>query len=121
MCTIERILLDRKMNVADLARRSGVSYSTVHAIVRGDRSFSKLNIQDSISIAKALHVPVEELLDDGSTTIDREVTLSELHAIKLFRLLDKTGQEKAIAYLEDLDATGKYRVNSNSKSREENG
>lgn len=107
-------LLDKcDLSVAELSRRSGVTATTLYNVLSGQRLLSRVNVSDTIAIASALGVTVEELLSGEEVTLDRELSFGELNLITRYRRLNEVGRQKVVDYVSDLEATELYKEPSN--------
>lgn len=62
---VKEIRLKRNYSQNELSNRSGVSQSTISSLERGEKSPSESTL---VLLAKALRVPVSELLEDNKKT-----------------------------------------------------
>lgn len=88
---------------SDIARAVGVTPAAVAKWLSGDSNIGPDNIKP---VCDFLGVPIHALLGEESTYT--EVSGQGRKALALLSELGEEGQSKALAYLEDLVATGKY-------------
>lgn len=97
------------LNAETLARKIGVSPSTIYRYENGD--IEKIDSAKLIPIADALLTSPSSLMgwEDGEKEPPRqETTPSEAALLAAFRALDGEGQMRIISYAEDLVASGRY-------------
>jgi len=97
------------LNAEALARKIGVSPSTIYRYENGD--IEKIDSAKLIPIADALLTSPSTLMgwEDGEKEPPRhETTPSEAALLDAFRRLDAEGQDKVVSYAEDLVASGRY-------------
>ena len=109
----ERLILlleAQHMRPSRLAREAGVGTSTIDDILKGKINEKNIGVTKALNIANALGVTVEYLygLEAGPESSTEVENLDEARLLGYFRSLNATGQAKAIDYLADLIATGKY-------------
>ncbi len=105
-----QLLNDRNMRPAQLAQAAGISTSTVDDIVKGKANELNIGVDKMLRIANVLGVSVEYLYGrDEPQGFFQPPDRDEVRLLDLFRLLNAEGKEKAVAYLEDLVDTGKYK------------
>lgn len=86
----------RKMNAADLARATGLSTAAISDYLNGKK---EPRTRQSISIAKALNISLDELWEtEFSVNNDYQIQASEYQLIAQYRGLDDAGKE-TISYL----------------------
>ena len=56
---LKKLMIERKMTAADIARKTGMTQATLSRYINGKRT---PNINSVIKIAKALNVPIELLM-----------------------------------------------------------
>ena len=56
---LKKLMIERKMTAADIARKTGMTQATLSRYINGKRI---PNINSVIKIAKALNVPIELLM-----------------------------------------------------------
>ena len=56
---LKKLMIEREMNAADIARKTGMTQATLSRYINGKRI---PNINSVIKIAKALNVPIELLM-----------------------------------------------------------
>lgn len=60
---LEKLMQEKGLNMYELAKLSGVSYSTVHKYTCNTRNFEKMPLSTAWRFAKALGITIEELYD----------------------------------------------------------
>lgn len=111
--TLSEILKEKGSNANDLAERVGVSPSTIYSITKRDNM--KVDITLLARICKVLNVEMQRFYDDyfAENPLPPSALLPATDKIDgLFLKLNDVGQEKVIAYAEDLLFNPAYRKES---------
>ena len=116
-------LSEKKLSQADLCRLTGLASSMISHYCNGQRIPS---VPTAIKIAEALDTTIEELALFKSEKEESELIVAqgggtysgeplpnglrrfERSVLTKFRMLNKDGQVKVLAYVDDLLSTGKY-------------
>ena len=104
------LLESQHMRPSHLAREAGVGTSTIDDILKGKINEKNIGVTKALSIASVLGVSVEYLygLEEGPASSIEVENLDEARLLGYFRTLNDIGKAKAVDYLADLIATGKY-------------
>lgn len=83
---VKELRTKRRLSQIELSNRSGVSQSTISSLERGEKSPSEATL---ILLAKALRVPVSELLEDNKKSAANEGGIKQEIANLLLVLSDE--------------------------------
>lgn len=104
---LRKLMGERKMSAAELARATGLSEAAVSGYLNGKK---EPRSAQSISIARALGVTLDELWQTGfQVKMDGNkvtVTAKERELLERVRLLNDDGMVKAEVYIDDLINSG---------------
>lgn len=101
---VVKLLKDKKRTKAELAKAAQIPYTTLDSMLKRDSDATRL--RTIYKIADYLDVPVEELVFDDYSNINKKTELSEaeLLVIENFRQADERGKE-IISALAGLEAS----------------
>ena len=88
--TIKRILSEQNLSEPKLARKIGVSYQTLHDIIKRDNM--NINLELLLRICEALEVPIEVFCGSGTSGA---LSAGEWELLGKLRALDDYGRETA--------------------------
>ena len=100
--TLVKLMKERGMSGADLARATGLSAAAVSDYMRGKK---EPRGKQSAVLARALHVSMDTLWETG---LGQETDPEERAVLGKLRALDAQGRAKVDAYQDDLLASGLY-------------
>ena len=104
---LRKLLNERQMSAAELARRTGLSEAAISGYLNGKK---EPRGAQSISIAKALGISLDELWQTGySIEVEGNkvtVTVKERELLESLRRLNDDGMQKAAVYITDLLNSG---------------
>lgn len=91
--TIKCLLEERGMSIRQFAMMAGVPYTTMYDVAHGKRSVGNLTVSTARSIADALGMSIEQLLNDEPPTL----TANEAELLAIFRSLPPYAQRMLLA------------------------
>lgn len=108
--TLKRILEEKKMTPMDLSKLTDIPVQTIYSLIKRDND--KVGLKNLVKICNTLDVSIEEFYMDyiNSKSVESMTVFSESEkeVIRNLRNLTEQGQRKVIAYINDLQNTGKY-------------
>lgn len=112
----ELLLRTKKIKVSDVSKATGISTSTFTDWKKGRYTPKADKLK---AIANFFGVSIDYFIDENSSSASFILSQIEQSLILLFRQLNNEGQEKALSYMDDLVASGRYIKNCSNGFLEE--
>ena len=118
--TLSDILDEVGSNPNDLSERTGIAPSTIYSIIKRDNM--KADISVLARICKELNVGMNRFYDEYMESESTQpshfpLTQNETVLLTTYRNLNKDGQEKLLAYADDLSGNDKYKNYTDTQNR----
>ena len=93
---ITRLFDEKKVNISELARKTGIPYGTLYDIAKGKTPFEKIKIDSVRKIANEFGMTTDEIIGDGYVDYDR------YELCQIYDTLDRYGRRALIACAQGL-------------------
>ncbi len=93
---ISRLFDEQKVNISEMARKTGIPYGTLYDIAKGKTPFEKIKIDSVVKIAHEFGMTADELIGDG------DVDYNRFELCQIYDALDRYGKRALIACAQGL-------------------
>lgn len=93
---IARLFEEQKVNISEVARKTGIPYGTLYDIAKGKTPFERVNVGHIIKIANEFGMTADELIGESDLDNDR------YELCQIYDSLGSTGRRALLACAQGL-------------------